>query len=200
MSDGTCPPLKDASYGTWLGGVCRRLGVERGVFVGASFGGQVIMKYAAVAPERIGKAVLMNPIGFSNIGYSPVSLYRTLAPVIFPSRKRVVSFLNHAVFAPDDGVGAETKDRVADFVENAVRGFQFAGAYPGRMSDAEIRRVVCETHLLVGARDGLIPHRKTVARAKELLPNLKSIKIFPEQGHGIEVSGEAVVEVQKILQ
>ena len=199
MSAGTCPNLKDASYGVWLDEICQKLDIERAVFVGASFGGQIIMKFAAVAPERIEKAVLMNPIGFSGVSLSPLNLYRTLAPVIFPNRRTVENFLSHIVFAPNDGISAETKIRVTDFVENAVKSFQFAGEYPSKMIDTEIEELVAETHLLVGERDGLIPYQKTVNRAKELLPNLKSTKIFPEQAHGIEVSSDAILHLQKIL-
>ena len=199
MSDGNCPSLKDASYGTWLDEICQKLEIERGIFIGASFGGQIIIKLASVAPERIEKAVLMNPIGFSNISFSPVNLYRTLLPVILPNRKNVENFLNHIVFAPNDGIDIENKNRVASFVENAVKGFEFAGHYPSRMSDTEIKKLVSETHLLVGEKDGLIPFRKTIKRAKKLLPNLKSIKIFPEQAHGIEVSGDAIFQLKKIL-
>lgn len=199
MSGGACPSLKDNSYGIWLDEVCRKLGIERAFFVGASFGGQIIMKFAAVAPERIEKAVLMNPIGFSNVSFSPLSLYRMLAPVVFPTRKTVENFLNHIVFAPNDGIGSETKKRVADFMENAVKNFQFAGEYPSRMNDAEVEKLSAETHLLVGERDGLIPFRKTVQRAEKLLPNLKSLKTFPEQAHGIEVSSDAIFQLQKIL-
>lgn len=199
MSDGSCPNLKDDSYGIWLDEVCQKLDIERAVFVGASFGGQIIMKFAAVAPSRIEKAVLMNPIGFSSVSFSPFNLYRTLAPVIFPNRTNVENFLSHIVFAPNDGISAETKKRVTDFVENAVKGFRFAGEYPSRMSDAEIKKLAAETHLLVGERDRLIPFRKTIERAEKLLPNLQSIKIFPEQAHGIEVSGAAILQLQKIL-
>lgn len=199
LSDGNCPSLKDAGYGVWLNEVCQKLAVERAVFVGASFGGQIIMKFAAVAPEKIEKAVLMNPIGFSNISFAPLNLYRTLAPVIFRSRKTVQKFLDYIVFAPHDGINAKTKERVTDFVENAVKNFQFAGEYPSKMNDAEIKKLVAETHLLVGKRDGLIPFRQTIERAKALLPNLKSVEIFPKQAHGIEVSGDAVLHLQKIL-
>lgn len=199
MSDGDCPSLKDESYGVWLDEVCRKLDVERAVFVGASFGGQIVMKFAAVAPEKIEKAVLMNPIGFSNISFAPLNFYRTIAPVIFRNRQTVQKFLDHIVFAPNDGINAETKTRVTDFVENAVKNFQFAGEYPSKMSDTEIGKLAAETHLLVGERDGLIPFQKTIKRAEDLLPNLKSVKIFPEQAHGIEVSGEAILHLQKIL-
>jgi pimeloyl-ACP methyl ester carboxylesterase len=199
LSDGSCPSLKDASYGLWLDEICQKLEIERAILIGASFGGQIIMKFASVAPQRIEKAILMNPIGFSNISFSPLNLYRTLLPVVFPSRKNVENFLNHIVFAPNDGINSETKNRVISFVENAVKEFQFAGDYPSKMSDTEIKKLTAETHLLVGEKDGLIPFRKTIKRAKELLPNLKSIKIFPEQAHGIEVSQDAIFQLKRIL-
>lgn len=199
LSDGNCPNLKDESYGKWLDEVCVRLGIERAIFVGASFGGQIIIKLAAVAPERIEKTVLMNPIGFSNISFAPLNFIRTIAPVIFPSRKTVETFLHSIVFAPNDGIGSETKKRVADFVENTVKNFRFAGEYPSKMSDAEIKKLTAETHLIVGMRDGLIPFRNTVKRAEKLLPNLKSVKIFPEQAHGIEVSNDAILQLKNIL-
>jgi pimeloyl-ACP methyl ester carboxylesterase len=104
MSEGNCPNLKDGSYGVWLDEVCHNLEIERAVFVGASFGGQIIIKLAAVAPDKIEKAVLMNPIGFSNISFAPLNLYRTIAPVIFPNRKTVDNFLKHIVFAENDGI------------------------------------------------------------------------------------------------
>lgn len=199
LSEGFCPSLKDASYGVWLDEVCRKLDVESGVFAGASFGGQIVLKFAGVAPERIEKAILMNPIGFSNVSFAPLSLYRMLAPVVFPSRRTVQKFLDYAVFAQNDGIGEETKQRITNFTLNAVKNFRFAGEYPSKLSDAEIKKLVAETHLLVGKLDGLIPFQKTVARAEALLPNLKSVEIFPEQAHGIEVSSEAVLHLQKIL-
>lgn len=171
LSDGNCPNLKDESYGKWLDEVCRRLDIERAVFVGASFGGQIIIKLAAVAPGRIEKAVLMNPIGFSNISFAPLNFIRTIAPVIFPSRKTVETFLNSMVFAPNDEISSETKKRVADFIENAVKNFRFAGEYPSKMSDAELKKLSAETHLIGGMRDGLIPFQNAVKRVEEILRN-----------------------------
>ena len=199
MSDGNCPSLKDASYGRWLDEVCCQLEIEQATFIGASFGGEIIIKLAAAAPERIEKAVLMNPIGFSNISFAPLNFIRTIAPVFFPNRKTVNGFLQNIVFAPHDEIKPETKLRVADFVLNAVKNFHFAGEYPSKMSDAEIRRLTAETHLIVGSRDGLIPSEKTIKRAKELLPNLKSVRVLSEQAHGIEVSSEAIFQLQHIL-
>ena len=199
MSEGNCPSLKDTSYGIWLNEVCRKLKIEQAVFVGASFGGQIIMKFAAVAPELIEKVVLMNPIGFSNISFAPVNLYRTLLPLIFPNRKNVDKFLNTIVFSPKDGISPETKKSVADFVENAILNFRFGGEYPSRMSDAEIKNLSAETYLIVGKRDGLIPYKKTIKRAQNLLTNLKSVHICANQAHGIEVSPETIVHLREVL-
>lgn len=199
LSDGNCPKVRDESYGVWLDEVCERIGFETGVCIGASFGGLLIFKLAAVAPRRIEKAVLMNPVGLSYINLHPRSLYYTLAPVFFPNRKNVERFLNKIIFTATETPDADKLKRIADYVEKSVKDFEFGGEYPYKLGDAEVVKLRAETHLLVGDKDGLIPFQNTVRRAKELLPNLKSVEIFPEIGHGIELSTKAILKLSEIL-
>jgi len=157
------------------------------------------LRLAAVAPERIERAVLMNPVGLSYISLQPRSLYYTLAPVIFPTRKNVERFLNKIVFTRTEKPDADKFNRIADYVETSNKDFQFGGEYPYNLGNDEIVKLRAETHLLVGDTDGLIPYQNTVRRGKELLPNLKSVEIIPEIGHGIEVSMKAILRLREIL-
>ncbi len=200
LSDGNCPNLKDESYGNWLNEVCEGIGFDRGAFVGASFGGLLIFKLSGVAPEKIEKAVLMNPIGLSNISFHPKSMFNTLLPVFFPSRKNVDKFLKTIVFSETEHPDDERFSRLADYVENSIKGFQFKGEYPSKLNDGEIVKLVAETHLLVGDSDGLIPYKNTIGRGERLLRNLKSVDVFKNVGHGIEVSEKAIVRLKEILE
>jgi pimeloyl-ACP methyl ester carboxylesterase len=199
LSDGNCPKVKDESYGVWLDEVCEKINFEKGVFIGASFGGLLIFKLAAVAPERIEKAVLMNPVGLSYISLRPRSLYYTLAPVFFPNRKNVERFLDKIIFTETETPDADKLKRIADYIETSVKDFEFGGEYPYKLGDDEVVKLRAETHLLVGDKDGLIPYLNTVRRAKELLPNLKSVEVFPEIGHGIELSTKPILKLAEIL-
>ena len=199
LSDGNCPRLASDDYGNWLNEVCWAINFEKGSVIGCSFGGLLIFKLAAIAPERIEKAVLMNPVGLSYISLSPWTLYNTLKPVYFPTRSNVETFMGRIVFSPTEKPNGELWKRVADYIEISVRDFEFGGDYPTKLTDEEIVKLKAETHLIVGKSDALIPQHKTIKRAKELLPNLKSIEVLPEIGHGIELSATAIEKLQTIL-
>ncbi len=199
LSDGNCPRLASDDYGNWLKEVCEKLNFEKGAFIGASFGGLLIFKLAAVAPECIEKAVLMNPVGLSYISLSPWTLYNTLKPVYFPTRANVETFMHRIVFSQTEKPEGDLWKRIADYIEISVRDFEFAGDYPTKLTDAEILKLKAETHLLVGDSDALIPHQNTVKRAQKLLPNLKNVEILPNIGHGIEISKFAIQKLKTIL-
>ena len=199
LSDGACLKVKDESFGLWLREVCREIRFKKGICVGASFGGELIIKLAAVAPGKIEKAVLMNPIGFSYINLNPKNLYYTLLPVYFPTRKNIEKFFNRIVFTPEMRVPAETLEKVCDFTENILKFFEFNAEYPYKMQDDELKKLRAETHLFVGAKDALIPQNKTIERARKLLPNLKSVEVFPQTGHGIELSTDAILKLKAVL-
>ena len=61
LSDGNTPDIRSAGYGEWAAEVLATLKIEKTTIAGASFGGTVCMKLCAVAPEKIEKAVLLNP-------------------------------------------------------------------------------------------------------------------------------------------
>lgn len=199
LSSGRCPKLDSDEYGVWLNEVCETINFDNGVCIGASFGGSLIFKLAAVAPERIEKAVLMNPVGLSYISLSPWTLYNTLLPVYFPTRANVEKFMTRIVFSHAEKPEGELWKQVADYIEISVRDFEFGGDYPTKLGDEEISKLTSETHLIVGESDALIPQHKTIARARKLLPNLKSFEILPNVGHGIELSATAIEKLKAVL-
>lgn len=199
LSSGRCPNLNGDEYGVWLNEVCEKINFDNGVCIGASFGGTLIFKLAAVAPERIEKAILMNPVGLSYISLSPWTLYNTLLPVYFPTRANVEKFMRRIVFSPTEKPKDELWKQVADYIEISVRDFEFGGDYPTKLADEEIRKLTSETHLIVGESDALIPQHKTIARARTLLPSLKSVEILANVGHGIELSATAIEKLKGVL-
>lgn len=193
------PTLSSNEYGIWLDEVCEAIGFHRGIVVGASFGGLLIFKLAAVAPKRIARAVLCNPIGLSYISLNPVSLYYTLLPVYRPTRRNVETFLSKMVFAQNGRPNGKLWNQLVDYVELSVRNFEFNGDYPTRLSNRDITALTAETHLIVGSDDALIPQKRTVRRARKLLSNLASVTVLPNVGHGIELSPMVVESIHNIL-
>jgi pimeloyl-ACP methyl ester carboxylesterase len=67
------------------------------------------------------------------------------------------------------------------------------------MGDDELTGWSVPTYLILGEKDALIPHQKTVQRAKECVKNLKEIHILKHIGHGIELSVSAIELLGNIL-
>ena len=199
LSSGNCPDIKGDGYGVWLKEVCDEIGFKKGICVGASFGGELIFKLAAIEPSLIEKAVLMNPIGLSFISLSPRTLYYTLLPIYSPARKNIRKFFEKIVFTPEEKLDDEKFEMLIDYTENVLKNFDSQAQNPIKLSDAEIKKLQAETYLIVGAKDGLIPQHKTVERARKILPNLKDVTVFPNIAHGIETQTAAILKLREVL-
>ncbi|HXQ51091.1 MAG TPA: alpha/beta hydrolase [Stellaceae bacterium] len=133
-----------------------RLGLEAPAIVGHSFGGMVAAEYAANAPQRVGKLVLIDPVG----------LWRDDQPVknwmIMPEEARA-----KALFADPAGPAAmgffglpeDPKARIAaqvDFVWAQACTGKFAWPIPDKGLKKHIHRIVAPTLIVWGKADGVI--------------------------------------------
>ena len=140
----------------YYGELFDRLALEAPAFVGHSFGGMVAAEYAANAPKRVGRLVLIDPVG----------LWRDDLPVknwmILPEDVRA-----KALFADPAGAAAkrffglpeDAKARVAAQVEfvwaQACTG-KFAWPIPDKGLRKHIHRIASPTLVVWGKADGVI--------------------------------------------
>lgn len=199
LSSGNSPDVKTGEFGLWICEVLDGLKLEQVNIAGASFGGLLSMKLAKISPERILKMVLLNPIGFSYISLAPVSLFFNLLPILFPTHKNVVRFVEHIVLAGGENVPEERKELLVEIILQTLQKFNFKADYPYKMSDEELTGWDVPTYLIVGEKDALIPHSKTIRRARERVKNLKEVHIIKDTGHGIELSLPAIELLGNIL-
>ncbi len=133
-----------------------RLELDAPAVVGHSFGGMVAAEYAATAPRRVGKLVLIDPAG----------LWRDDLPVknwmIMPEEARA-----RALFADPTGEAAmrffdlpeDPKARVAaqvDFVWSQACTGKFAWPLPDKGLKKHIHRIASPTLVVWGMADGVI--------------------------------------------
>lgn len=199
LSSGNSPNVKSDEFGKWLIEVLDELKLDRITVVGASFGGELAMKLANVAPRRINKMILMNPIGFSYISLAPRVTFYNLLPILFPNEKNVSRFMDNVAFAAPDDLPAERRALLAEFILQTLTRFNFKADYPYKMPDAELIDFDVPTYLILGDADKLIPHQRTIRRAEALLKNQRGIQVLKGIGHGIEMSGAAIELLQDIL-
>ena len=200
LSSGRSPGVKTGEFGTWVTEVLDGLGLEKTNIAGASFGGQLAIKLAGVAPERISKMVLLNPIGFSYISFAPSSMFYNLLPIIRPTAKNVARFVDHIVLAGGEEVADERREMLIRIILQTLQRFDFNADLPYKMPDSELNRWSVPAWLILGDQDALIPHQNTIKRARALVKDLREVHILKNTGHGIELSKPAIELMVKILE
>lgn len=168
----TRPPASHRNYGKWVVDVLDGLGLKSLAFLGISFGAGILLDTAAFAPERITQAVLVVPTGivkgpFLRVAarlFLPWFLYR-----LFPSRKRLRRAVR-PIMEPDE--------ELLKFFDVVLRNVKFAVTPPGPFTREELQNFRAPTLALLAKDDIFIPADEALSRAKEIIPNLKSIEVF----------------------
>lgn len=196
LSDGTSPDIKGLGYGQWASDVLEQLNIKKAYVAGASFGGLIAMKLAMVSPEKIKAAFLLNPGCLQPFSLTLKNLYYNLLPIIAPSAKNVLTFLDNAVFCkPNHQLSPAAEKLIVDYEVFALTRYKDNTQKPYFMAD-ELRRANADTYLLVGDKDLLFPFQKSIIHARSLLPKLIDVSVFPQVGHGIETYGPALTFIK----
>ncbi|QHT71651.1 alpha/beta hydrolase [Rhodocytophaga rosea] len=192
LSDGASPDIKSLDFGYWANEVLEKLGIEKAFIAGASFGGLVCMKLAIVHPEKIKAAFLLNPGCLQPFSLTFSNLYYNLLPIIKPTEKNVLKFLDKAVFAkPNHVLSAKAEKMLVDYEVFALRRYTDNTQKPYYMNH-ELAQVKAETYLLEGDKDLLFPFKKSISNAQKHIKRLKEVKVFENVGHGIETYPKAM--------
>lgn len=192
LSDGATPDIKTFDYGIWATEVFNKLKIDSAFVAGASFGGLITMKFGIVSPERIKAAFLLNPGCLQPFSLSLKNLYYNLLPIIKPTEKNVLKFLDKAVFSkPSHQLSDFSEKMLVDYEVFAISRYKDKTQKPYYM-DKQLEEVKAETYLLVGNKDLLFPYQKSVDNAKRQIKTLKETKIYNNVGHGIETYDKAL--------
>lgn len=192
LSDGSTPFVKSNAYGVWATELLEQLKIESAFVAGASFGGLICMKLGIVSPNKIKAAFLLNPACLQTISFGFKNLYYNLLPLVKPSDKNVLKFLDKAIFSkPNHKLSDISEKMLTDYEVFALKRFRDRAQKPYNMGK-ELEEVKCDTYLLLGDRDLLFPFQKSVDNAKRRIKTLKETKIYANVGHGIETYNEVL--------
>lgn len=199
LSDGISPDIKGLGYGQWASDVLERLNIKKAYIAGASFGGLIAMKLAMVSPDKVIAAFLLNPGCLQPFSLTLKNLYYNLLPIIAPSVKNVLTFLDNAIFCkPNHQLTPAAEKLIVDYEVFALTRYKDNTQKPYFMAD-ELRRANADTYLLVGDKDLLFPFQKSITHARLLLPKLIDVRLFPNVGHGIETYGPALTFIRDAI-
>lgn len=192
LSDGNTPDIKSIGYGEWAAEVIEKLKLTQTYIAGASFGGLVCMKLCMANPEKVKAAFLLNPGCLQPFSLSLKNLYYNILPILSPTKKNVLKFLDAAVFSkPNHQVSAKAEELIVDYEVFALTRYKDNTQKPYYMNE-ELKKVKTDTYLFVGDKDLLFPYNTTITNAKTKISTLKDIEVFKNVGHGIETYHEAI--------
>lgn len=192
FSDGATPDIKSLDYGIWANEVLEKLHIETAFVAGAYFGGLICMKLGIANPEKVRAAFLLNPGCLQPFSMKWKNLYFNLLPILKPTKKNVLSFLDHAVFSkPNHQLSERAKNLIVDYEVFALSRYK-DNTQKSYYMDSELSKVPVDTYLLEGDKDLLFPYQKSIANARRHIKTLKEVKVFENVGHGIETYHEAM--------
>jgi len=192
LSDGSTPDIKSLDYGIWAAEVFDKLKIDKAFVAGASFGGLICMKLGIVHPEKIRAAFLLNPGCLQPFSLTLKNLYYNLLPIISPTEKNVLKFLDTAVFSkPNHRLSDFSEKMLVDYEVFAISRYKDKTQKPYYMN-SQLKNVKSETYLLVGDKDLLFPYQQSIDNAKKHIEHLKDVKVYQNVGHGIETYDKAI--------
>jgi len=192
LSNGETPDIKSLDYGFWANEVLEILKIEKAFIAGASFGGLICMKLGIVKSEKIKAAFLLNPGCLQPFSLTLKNLYFNLLPIVKPTEKNVLKFLDKAVFSkPNHKLSEFSEKMLVNYEVFAISRYIDKTQKPYYM-DRQLEDVKVDTYLLEGDKDLLFPFQKSIENAKRQIKKLKDVKLFNNVGHGIETYDKAL--------
>lgn len=170
---------KSDEYAQWVCDFMDELAIKKAKFIGPSYGGGILLRLAAYAPERIEKAVFLVPSGIAG-GKISTMMKKILIPLaiykMFPSEKnlyRACEGMFDTRIPPE--VLLQTK-YVYDFVKLET-------SFPSYATKEELENYQAPTLLFAAEEDVFFPANKVVPRAKEIFGRLSKTVTLEKASH-----------------
>lgn len=166
-------------YGNWVLDILDSLAIEKANFIGPSYGGGILFRFATVAPTRIKKAVFLVPSAIANGSYwsmitkilIPLFMYRK-----FPSKKRLIK-ATEAMF--DEKIDEDVLEQVG----YVYRYVHLEKEFPKFITKGELENFTAPSFLIAAENDLFFPAKLIVPKAQKTIPNLVRVKVMEKSSH-----------------
>jgi pimeloyl-ACP methyl ester carboxylesterase len=185
LDDHDLYPRDGREMAGWLVEVLDGLGIERAAVVGSSMGGWIALNAAVHAPDRVGRLILLGPVGLR----SPLGvLYRLFSFMLFPTesnKRKMIAWT----------LGDSPAVR-SEFEEYMMTALDCRGRLPipKTLSDDDLRSIEIPVLLILGENDNPVPDpAKQAERARGLVPDVR-VEVIPGAGHLMNVERPGQVD------
>ncbi len=172
------PIASVADFMSWVTATLDALNLDRVFLVGMSFGGWLALNYAAAAPQRVQKLVLLSPGGL--LPMVRQFTLRGMVMVSLPTRPTVNSFFHWLGFT-DRGY-ANMLEMMYLGLKHFRMPIETARIMPAVVSDEALRTLKMPTLLLIGEHEVICDPASALERARRLIPDFVG-ELVPECRH-----------------
>ncbi|WP_247002875.1 alpha/beta fold hydrolase [Halosolutus gelatinilyticus] len=173
---------RDDSYGTWACDILDGLGLDRVPMLGPSYGGGIVLRTAAFAPDRISRAGLVVPAGLGT-----GSIRRLLVEIVLPmlayrlapDRSRLRRAVQPMFTEPAEAID----ETILDVVGAVFDEVKLERSFPKTATPDELAGFDAPTLLAVAERDLFFPPDVVVPRAKRAIRNLEVVVRLKGESH-----------------
>lgn len=165
-------------YGEWVVDLLDTLDIQAAPMIGTSYGSGIIIRTAAVAPERIDRAALVVPAGFGT--GSLISLLRVGLPAIL-YRFLGWEWLLDRVLTPMV-TQSDPNPVVRETIAASLRYVKLEREFPSASVD-ELNGFTAPIALFVGENDPFFPPDPIIPRARSRLPTISKTETLDGEKH-----------------
>lgn len=173
---------RDHAYATWVIDLMDSLGLDQAAMVGPSYGGGIVLRTAAYAPDRITRAGLLVPAGLGT-GSLLRMLWRIFLPMVLyrlaPSRPRLHRAIQPIYTDPVDSVD----DRVVELVGTVFTEVRMERTLPATVTPADLAGFTAPTFLAAAEHDVFFPAEVIIPHATETIQHLDTVIRLDGQRH-----------------
>lgn len=187
---------KNLEYGEWASDVINGLGFKQMICMGGSYGGGVLAKLMCFAPKKISKAILLAPSGICNVSTASI-MFRMGIPMILYIMTQKEKWLKRAIL-PMTINEKEIDESTLEMVRCSFNHVCVKAGMPSNVKMADMQNYTAPTLLITGEKDVMFPGEKVIARAKTIIPNLKTY-LMRGSGHMCILSSEKYQHVLKMI-
>lgn len=171
---------KDSSYAQWAADIIDELGTGSLPVIGPSYGGGILIRLAAYAPDKISRAVLVVPSGLVS-----GSMFRMIFEVMFPMLAYRRSLSREKLLAACKSWGPELDDDDLELIGAVFRDLKIESNFPRLATRKELEGFSAPTLVIAAEDDIFFPGKKVIKRVKKITPNLKDTLLLEKCPHFI---------------
>ena len=174
--------------GTWVGDLLDAFELQSAPMIGTSYGGGILLRAAAVAPDRIHRAVLVVPAGFGT--GSIVSMMKVGLPAVLYRYFPYDWLLDYVIATMTTTPGSDPI--VRDTIAASLRHVRLEREFPEAHAE-ELAGFTAPVALFVAEEDPFFPPDMVLPCARARLPNLSHTQVLRDENHMLSPAAQKIV-------